>query len=143
MKQTTVLFALLLAAIYLVAVPADPTPRQLVQPNGDTITVRLVGDEFGHWHETLDGNIIIRNSREYWVYATVVDDKLVPSEIVVTNDTANPDTLLGDQNDVRKFVTSRRSGIMEEHFRNRRMMDSIINKQEQKTGKASLLKTNR
>lgn len=142
MKQTTVLFALLLAAIYLVAVPADPTPRQLVQPNGDTITVRLVGDEFGHWHETLDGNIIIRNSREYWVYATVVDDKLVPSEIVVTNDTANPDTLLGDQNDVRKFVTSRRSRIKEEHFRNRRMMDSIINKQEQETEKALLLKTN-
>ncbi|MGM9804943.1 MAG: hypothetical protein ACI3Z7_00685 [Candidatus Aphodosoma sp.] len=52
MKHTVILLALLFAAIYAVAAPADPTPAKVTQPNGDTITIRLVGDEYGSWYET-------------------------------------------------------------------------------------------
>ena len=37
------------------AVPADPTPREMRQPDGTMIQVRLRGDEFFHWTETTNG----------------------------------------------------------------------------------------
>ncbi len=39
----------------LFAVPANPKPLQVTQPDGSMITVQLVGDEFNHYKTTLDG----------------------------------------------------------------------------------------
>lgn len=43
MKQIYFLFALLLITIYVNAAPADPTPFKVLQPSGDSITIRLLG----------------------------------------------------------------------------------------------------
>lgn len=69
MKKIFAIAILAIVAIGMWAVPARPTPFPRVQPNGDTITVRLVGDE--HWHATftVDGYLITKNDKGYFCYA--------------------------------------------------------------------------
>lgn len=50
-------------------VPARRDPFAVVQPNGDTIMIRLVGDEAWHCHQTLDGKPIIQGKNGWWYYA--------------------------------------------------------------------------
>lgn len=49
-------------------VPAYPGVIEKVQPNGDTLHVRLVGDERKHWTTTEDGYKIALNKRGYYCY---------------------------------------------------------------------------
>ncbi len=50
-------------------VPATPHPIEYVQPNGDTITIRLHGDERKHWKTTLDGFLVAQNKKGIYCYA--------------------------------------------------------------------------
>ncbi len=50
-------------------VPAAPYPIDVVQPNGDTLTIRLVGDEWKHWTKTSDGFVICKNKHGFYCYA--------------------------------------------------------------------------
>ncbi len=49
-------------------VAATPHPFTVEQPNGDTLTVRLHGSEYGHYHTTIDGYKIKKNRRGYFCY---------------------------------------------------------------------------
>lgn len=49
-------------------VPAYPGVIEKVQPNGDTLHIRLVGDERKHWVTTEDGYRINLNKRGYYCY---------------------------------------------------------------------------
>ena len=51
------------------AVPADPTPREMTQPDGTKIQVRLRGDEFFHWTETTNGYAVVKDTDRFWKYA--------------------------------------------------------------------------
>ena len=44
------------------AVPADPRPFVVTQPDGSTLTVRMIGDEFFHSMMTEDGYLVKRSS---------------------------------------------------------------------------------
>ena len=72
------------------AVPADPTPIKVKQPDGTTLTVRLRGDEFFHFHETLDGVPLARNAKGGFCYAKMRDGRLVPSEILAHDAAQRP-----------------------------------------------------
>lgn len=75
--------ALLLAATYAIASPANPRPRKVAQPNGDTITIRLIGDEYGSCHKSIDGYIIERDTNGYWRYVTaIVNDTILVTGVV-------------------------------------------------------------
>ena len=51
-------------------VPAYPGPIERVQPNGDTIYVRLHGDERCHWMTLEDGKTLVKeNKKGYICYA--------------------------------------------------------------------------
>ncbi len=50
-------------------VPATPHPIEIVQPNGDTLMIRLRGDERHSWRTTLDGYLIYKNKRGVYCYA--------------------------------------------------------------------------
>ena len=50
-------------------VPAAPYPIDVVQPSGDTLTIRLIGDEWKHWSTTVDGYVIKKNNAGYYCYA--------------------------------------------------------------------------
>ncbi len=66
-------FALGLATLiccgWLLAVPALKRPFQVEQPDGTTITIRLMGDEWYSYHETVDGYTVLKNREDWWVYA--------------------------------------------------------------------------
>ena len=77
---TLLLFSIVYcASIY--AGPVDPTPKQLTQPDGTVITIRLFGDEWFNRAETLDGYTVMLNDEGWWVYAEKgKDGKLKPSD---------------------------------------------------------------
>lgn len=51
-------------------VPAYPGVIERVQPNGDTIYVRLHGDEHQHWMTLADGKTLVKeNKKGYICYA--------------------------------------------------------------------------
>ena len=62
-------------------VPAIRTPIEQIQPNGDTLLVRLHGDERHHCTTTLDGYLIKTNRKGYYCYAKEKKD----GTIIATN----------------------------------------------------------
>ena len=55
----------------LVRGPANTEPIEAQQPDGTTVTVRLFGDEYYHFAETMDGYTVVRTtSGDAWAYAT-------------------------------------------------------------------------
>ena len=52
-----VLISFLTLFAKLHAVPAKPGERIYIQPDGSTVTVRVYGDEFYHYYESIDGQI--------------------------------------------------------------------------------------
>ena len=54
MMSRVLFFLLGLSCIMAKAVPADPTPIQVTQPDGTKLTVVLHGDEFIHYNTTVD-----------------------------------------------------------------------------------------
>jgi hypothetical protein len=51
------------------AVPATPHPIEIVQPDGQKLTIRLHGDEYYHYRTTLDGIRIAKNKKGFYCYA--------------------------------------------------------------------------
>lgn len=68
-----VFFGLMAVAAW--AVPANPRPMPYVQPNGDTLMIRLVGDERFHFTTTVDGYLIAKNEKGYYCYAKWTEQK--------------------------------------------------------------------
>jgi hypothetical protein len=50
-------------------VPANPNPIEFEQPDGNILTIRLIGDENMHFNTTIDGYIIVKNQNGYFCYA--------------------------------------------------------------------------
>jgi M6 family metalloprotease-like protein len=54
----------------VLGVPAGETSRTVTQPDGVQIELRLRGDEYISWHETIDGYAVIRDEVDgWWKYA--------------------------------------------------------------------------
>ncbi|MDD5779669.1 MAG: M6 family metalloprotease domain-containing protein [Bacteroidales bacterium] len=68
MKKIFTLLVACLAAATLRALPADPRPRVVVQPDGSRITVRLCGDEYFHFLLSVD-SIPLVEENGYHFYA--------------------------------------------------------------------------
>ena len=63
-------FMLFLFAGLCRAVPANPRPVEVTQPDGARIKIVLRGDEYHHWHEDAGGYTILKDTgTENWVYA--------------------------------------------------------------------------
>jgi hypothetical protein len=75
----TILIAFLLLS-QLSAAPAFPGKRQFTQPDGTVFTARQKGDEYLHWYETDEGEILLYNKKEKrFEYAEIKEKKLQPS----------------------------------------------------------------
>lgn len=88
--QTMLLVVLFLLAEYILtpnlaqAVPANPLPATLTQPDNTTIELQLKGDEYFHWLQDLDGFTVIRTQNKEYVYARLnTDNELVPTAFAV------------------------------------------------------------
>ena len=86
MSQSVLLVwaAILLAVVSAkgLAGPAAPTVFTLKQPNGTAFEARIVGDEWHHWTETVDGYTIVRErATGLWVYAErAAGGQLIPGQ---------------------------------------------------------------
>ena len=87
MKRLTLIFvSVLLAVASSFARPALSDTVRVQQPDGSYVTIRLVGDEYRSFNTTADGYTLTRNSRGYYVYASLdADGRLAPTEFVARN----------------------------------------------------------
>lgn len=82
MKKILVLLMLGLLCVNAHAIPADPAPVQVTQPDGSKLTLVLHGDEFIHYTTTLDGYTVLKNAAGYYTYARLDGNQLVPGDCV-------------------------------------------------------------
>lgn len=63
-------------------------PIQITQPDGTNVKCFASGDEYHNWIHNSEGKTIILNENTgYYVYAMKINNKLVPSEIIVGKET--------------------------------------------------------
>lgn len=77
-KRIATLFMLCIIATASYAVPARPGWQTKTQPDGTTIEVRLTGDEFHHYWQDRNGNVVKCDSLGYW---RVVESQPTPATI--------------------------------------------------------------
>ena len=82
MKKSLCLLLLGLLCLTVRAIPADPTPVRVSQPDGSVLTVALHGDEFFHFTTTADGYTVVKNTAGYYTYARLDGGNLVSSGVV-------------------------------------------------------------
>ena len=82
MRKFSVVVMYLLLGIICWAMPADKTPAKVIQSDGTTLTLRLVGDEFFHFNTTVDGYTVMRNAAGTYEYAMPSGSRLVLSGMV-------------------------------------------------------------
>ena len=82
MKNVLLLLVMGLMCLNALAVPADPTPATVTQPDGTTLTIVLHGDEFFNYLTTTDGYTVVKNKAGYYTYARLDGDRLVASNTV-------------------------------------------------------------
>ena len=64
------------------AVPADPTPAVMTQPDGSKITLVLHGDEFLNYLTTADGYTVVKNKAGFYTYARLDGNNLAASDFI-------------------------------------------------------------
>ena len=73
---------MLMSWLSVSAVVAHPQPQVMTQPDGTQVTLRLIGDEFSHRYETMDGYTVMRDATNRWVYAQLLGQNLVPTTVM-------------------------------------------------------------
>lgn len=87
LQRKIVTLATLGLALSAAAVPAKREVRTVTQPDGTTIEVRIVGDEYLHYMVTNDGNIVSRDTDGRYCYAKVATDgRIISTGISVTKE---------------------------------------------------------
>ena len=83
MKRNYVLLLVMgLMCLIARAVPADPTPARITQPDGSVLTIVLHGDEFLNYLTTADGYTVVKNKAGYYTYARLDGNSLVASNFI-------------------------------------------------------------
>ena len=87
------IFVLVMGLMCLIAraVPADPTPAQVTQPDGSKLTLVLHGDEFFNYLTTIDGYTVVKNNAGYYTYAQLKGDQLIPSHFIARDENQRTD----------------------------------------------------
>ena len=82
MRKALLFFVMGLICAVAQAVPADPTPATVHQPDGTTLTLILHGDEFFNYLTTSDGYTVVKNESGYYTYARLDGNRLVASNCI-------------------------------------------------------------
>lgn len=84
MKRT--LFALLFGVFIFFSLQAtriESVPVLVVQPNGDTLHCFATGDDYYHWlHDAKNYTIILNVETGFFVYANLINNQLVPTNLL-------------------------------------------------------------
>lgn len=79
------LFAIMMVSIKAAAVPARSVAREYTQPDGSTVTLRLVGDEFAHFFLTDDNQIVVSSNGAFYFAQSGQNNCPVASKILASN----------------------------------------------------------
>lgn len=82
MKKNLLFVVMGLLCLCARAIPADPTPIVVTQPDGTKLTIVLHGDEFFHFTTTSDGYTVVKNQAGFYTYARLDGDRVVASDRV-------------------------------------------------------------
>lgn len=94
--------------------PATPRPLTVTQPDGSELTIRLVGDEFGHLYLTDDNCALTHDNELGYVYANIAEDGTLVSSRIMAHDSSmrgaseNAVASRLDNTSVSKFLSSRK-----------------------------------
>ena len=77
-----IMMAMLLGTATLLARPALKGTVSMKQPDGTSVSIRLVGDEYLHYNTTADGYTVVKNDRGYYVYAQKVGGQLTATNVI-------------------------------------------------------------
>ena len=91
MKKGLLFFVLALMCLSVSAVPADPTPARLTQPDGSVVTVVLHGDEFFNYLTTSDGYTVVKNEAGFYTYARLDGNMLMASDRIARDNRSAAD----------------------------------------------------
>lgn len=104
-KFLLTLVVMILGVISASAVPAMGNLVKVQQPDGTTVTIRLVGDEYLHFNTTADGYSVVKNDRGFYVYAQrSADGQLVPTAQVAHDEAARPAAEVAFLSTVKKYI---------------------------------------
>ena len=106
MKKLIIALFLINICSFIHAEPTNPSIQKVTQPNGDTISISLHGDEYGSWYEDINGNIIDLNSDKYWTYITIQNNKKVLTNQIVTS---TPTPININKDSVLNFIMQKRT----------------------------------
>ena len=85
-KSLLFLIFLLFSTILMYAIPANPNPVVVTQPDGKELTVLGKGDERVHWCVSLDGYTLLHNKAGYLSYAQLDEyGNLQPTDYIATD----------------------------------------------------------
>ena len=100
MKKITSLVIILLITLTTFAVPAYRGWQTKSQPDGTTIQLRLIGDEFHHYWADDEGNIIQQDANGYWrvVEATPSAETIAARRKASPMLQSRPKRAIGDRN---------------------------------------------
>ena len=111
-KVYLILVAIILSVYSAYGVIASPEPFVYTQSDGSKITLYNQGDEFYHWVETSNRDIVVNNNG-YYEYATIVDGDIVPSGIRVSNQqNASQKSTLAQREEIINLMLQKRKSII-------------------------------
>jgi M6 family metalloprotease-like protein len=77
---------LIMTVCECIAIPANPMPCRMKQPDGSFVTLRMQGDEYLNFVTTTDGFTVVRDKRGFWVYASKQADGALAATGMVAHD---------------------------------------------------------
>lgn len=76
------MMAMLLGTASLWARPALKGTVSVKQPDGTSVSIRLIGDEYMHYNTTADGYTVVKNDAGFYVYAQKSNGQLTATKMV-------------------------------------------------------------
>lgn len=84
-RLSTAILMLTIMTISMMAVPANRKAVNVTQPDGTTVTIQLLGDEWQHFNTTTDGYSVVKNQQGFYVYAEKKNGELKATQMVAHN----------------------------------------------------------
>ena len=109
-KIGIILFLCVSVCNYIFASAAHPGPYLRVQPNGDSIYVYWLADEYSGYYTDLKKNVVDKNEEGYWVYVTIKKGKWFLTNQTVSK-TSTPTKI--DKEAVRDYIMEGRKRAMQ------------------------------
>jgi M6 family metalloprotease-like protein len=94
MKKIFLISTMILYSLIIWSAPLKNAKIQITQPNGKVIDCFATGDEYYHWMHDKDNYTIIQDQKTgYFCYASIENDELVPTHLIVGKDLPERDKL--------------------------------------------------